>query len=243
MKSVVLLSGGLDSAVSLAHALQDGAVQLCLTFDYGQQAAVREIEAAQALSSHYGVAQQTIGLPFLGSITDSALISGKELPEPGNFELDDPGQAAENALRVWVPNRNGIFISIAAAFAEQLDASTVIAGFNREEAATFPDNSMAFAAAATAALRYSTQNRVRVVSYTQHLDKTGIVELGKRLGVPFELIWSCYRGEKEMCGRCESCRRFYRALGPLTPDLRKTARKTNQRDTERTERELNRITE
>lgn len=213
MKSVVLLSGGLDSAVSLACALQDGSVRLCLTFDYGQQAAAREIEAAQALSLHYGVQQQTIELPFLRGITTTALVSGENLPEPGSLELDDPERSAANALRVWVPNRNGIFINIAAAYAEQLGASTVVAGFNREEAATFADNSAAFAAAATVALGYSTRNGVRVISYTQHLDKAEIAELGKRLGVPFGLIWSCYRGEKEMCGRCESCRRFYRALG------------------------------
>lgn len=212
MKSVVLLSGGLDSAVCLAHGVRDGAVVLCLTFDYGQQAAKREIEAAAALSGYYGVSHRVIALPFLVQITKSALVTGADLPEPEIDALDDPAQAAAAALRVWVPNRNGIFLNVAAAFAEYLGADTVVAGFNREEAATFPDNSEGFIAAATAALGYSTLNRVRVVSYTQHLDKSEIVELGKRLGVPFELIWSCYRGGAEMCRRCESCLRFLRAL-------------------------------
>lgn len=212
MKGVVLLSGGLDSAVCLAHGVRDGTVILCLTFDYGQQAAQREVEAAAALSRHYGVPHCTISLPFLAQVTSTALGTGADLPEPEVTALDDPGQAASTALRVWVPNRNGVFINVAAAFAEHLGADAVVAGFNREEAAAFPDNSAGFVAAATAALGYSTLNRVRVVSYTQHLDKTEIVRLGKRLRVPFELMWSCYRGGAEICGRCESCLRFLRAL-------------------------------
>jgi len=212
VKSVVLLSGGLDSAVCLAHSLRDSAVVLCLTFDYGQQAAKREIEAAAALSGHYGVSHRVIALPFLARITKTALVTGEDLPEPEAGALDDPVQASATALRVWVPNRNGIFLNVAAAFAENLGADAVVAGFNREEAAAFPDNSAGFVAAATAAFGYSTLNRVRVVSYTQYLDKSEIVRLGKRLGVPFELIWSCYRGGAEMCGRCESCRRFLRAF-------------------------------
>jgi 7-cyano-7-deazaguanine synthase len=212
VKTVVLLSGGLDSAVSLAYAVRDGTVVLNLTFDYGQQAARREIEAAAALSRHYGVPHRVVALPFLGEITTTALVTGEDLPEPETAALDDPAQAAVMAARVWVPNRNGIFLNVAAAFAEHLCANAVVAGFNREEAATFPDNSAGFVAAATAALRYSTLNGVRVVSYTQHLDKVEIVRLGMRLGLPFDLVWSCYRGGPEACGRCESCRRFSRAL-------------------------------
>uniref|UniRef100_A0A7C2E2Q7 7-cyano-7-deazaguanine synthase n=1 Tax=Ammonifex degensii TaxID=42838 RepID=A0A7C2E2Q7_9THEO len=212
MKSVVLLSGGLDSAVCLAHAVRDGTVVLALTFDYGQQAAKREIQAAAALARHYGVPHRVIYLPFLREITTAALITGEDLPEPEDAALDDPVQAAATARQVWVPNRNGIFLNIAAAFAEYLDATAVVAGFNREEAASFPDNSAAFVTAVTAALRYSTLNRVRVVSYTQHLNKTEIARLGMRLGVPLALVWSCYRGGAAVCGRCESCRRFSRAL-------------------------------
>ncbi|MEW6573021.1 MAG: 7-cyano-7-deazaguanine synthase QueC [Bacillota bacterium] len=225
MKSVVLLSGGLDSAVCLAHGVRDGKVVLCLTFDYGQQAAEREIGAAAALARHYGVPHRAIALPYLAQITTTALVTGADLPEPEVTALDDPAQAAVTALRVWVPNRNGIFINIAAAFAEHLGADAVVTGFNREEAATFPDNSAGFVTAATAALGYSTLNRVRVVSYTQHLDKTGIVRLGKRLGVPFELVWSCYRGGSEICGRCESCRRFLRALAAAKESLTTTSRR------------------
>jgi 7-cyano-7-deazaguanine synthase len=212
VKSVVLLSGGLDSAVCLGYAVRDGQVVLALTFDYGQLAARREIEAAAALAAHYGVAHQVVALPFLPAITTTGLVTGEDIPEPEVARLDDQEEAMARAARVWVPNRNGIFLNIAAAFAEHLGAAAVVAGFNREEAAAFPDNSAAFVAAATEALRYSTRGRVRVVSYTQQLTKVEIVELGRRLGVPLELVWSCYRGGETMCGRCESCQRFLRAV-------------------------------
>ncbi len=113
---------------------------------------------------------------------------------------------------MWVPNRNGVFINVAAAFAEGLEADEVVTGFNAEEAVTFPDNTAEFAAAATAALGYSTANGVRVFSYTQALEKREIVRLGRGSGRRFRCVWSCYHGGEEMCRACESCARLERAL-------------------------------
>ncbi|HBC92344.1 MAG TPA: 7-cyano-7-deazaguanine synthase QueC [Pelotomaculum sp.] len=212
MKSVVLLSGGLDSTVSFAHALRESEVALCLTFNYGQRAANREKKAAAALAAHYRVEHLVIELPFLRDITSTALVrSDLDLPEPERAGLDDFAASTASAAAVWVPNRNGVFINIAAAFAESRQCGLVVTGFNREEAVTFPDNSPDFVAAAGHALSYSTLNKVKVVSYTQRLDKAEIIKLGLRLDVPFEHIWSCYKGYEKMCGSCESCRRFKRA--------------------------------
>ncbi len=212
-KSVVLLSGGLDSAVSLAYALQESRVELCLTIDYGQRAAAREIGAAAALAAYYNLSHRVIELPFLKEITSTALVNrGKTIPARGKEALDDPEAAFESASAVWVPNRNGLFINIAACFAEALGCALVVTGFNKEEAQTFPDNSVSFVERANEALAYSTKNCVRVVSYTQRLDKVDIVRLGKRLNVPWQFIWSCYYGEEKMCRECESCRRFFRAM-------------------------------
>ncbi len=209
IKSIVLLSGGLDSAVSLAYALKETDVFLCITFDYGQRAAKRENLAAAALAGHYKLRHKIIELPFLKEITGSALVAhDKELPEPGKVGLTDLNLSREAAASVWVPNRNGLFINIAAAFAEAFQCDQVITGFNCEEAVTFPDNSLEFVNATTSALSYSTLNKVKVISYTQRLDKVDIIKLGMKLGVPFQYIWSCYRGGDKMCGRCESCLRF-----------------------------------
>lgn len=206
------MSGGLDSTVSLAQALKETDVSLCLTFNYGQRAAVKEIKAAAALAAHYELRHRVIELPFLKEITGTALVSeDHKLPEPNLQALDDLEASGATAASVWVPNRNGLFINIAAAFAEASRCQLVVTGFNREEAATFPDNSPEFVHAANGALRYSTLNQVKVTSYTQRLDKADIIKLGMKLDVPFRYVWSCYRGEENMCGRCESCMRFGRA--------------------------------
>lgn len=213
MRSVVLLSGGLDSAVSLAHALREGRVKICLTMDYGQRAAAREINAAAALADYYELEHRVVELPFLREITSTALVNRSAIvPEPANETLDDLVPAQASAAAVWVPNRNGLFINVAASFAETLDCELVVTGFNKEEALTFPDNSTAFVDRVNEALAYSTRNRVRVVSYTQRLNKADIVRLGQQLKVPWRLLWSCYYGGRTMCGNCESCRRFFRAM-------------------------------
>ncbi|TDA69817.1 MAG: 7-cyano-7-deazaguanine synthase QueC [Clostridia bacterium] len=210
MRAVVLLSGGLDSAVNLGKAVSSGQVILGLTFAYGQRAAAREANASAQLAAHFGVPHRVIALPFLGDITRTSLVNVEaNIPEAGLEELEQDRLAS--TARVWVPNRNGLFINIAASFAEALEGDTVVAGFNREEGAAFPDNSPDFVAAANVALGYSTLSRVRVKCFTQEMDKADIVRLGRELGVPLTLTWSCYYGGEVPCGRCESCRRVKRA--------------------------------
>ena len=213
MKSIVLLSGGLDSAVSLALALKETEVVFCLTFDYGQRSALKEKASAAALAAHYSIEHRIVELAFLKDITNTALVkTDRNIPEPDPCDLADDIKTKVTAESVWVPNRNGLFINIAAAFAESYGCNLIVTGFNREEAATFPDNSAEFVCAANSALSYSTLNKVKLVSYTQALDKIEIVKLGQELGLPFKYIWSCYRGEEKMCRRCESCRRLGRAV-------------------------------
>jgi 7-cyano-7-deazaguanine synthase len=215
MRSVVLLSGGLDSAANLALAAERDEPVLALTADYGQRAVKAELRAAKALADYYRVPHREISLSWLGQIGGSALTEhGAVLPELARDSLDDKIKSEQTAAAVWVPNRNGILINVAAAFAERLNAARIVVGFNREEAATFPDNSGDFLEAASAALSFSTRNRAKVHCYTTALDKREIVALLKNLvrPFPFELLWSCYEGGERPCGRCESCQRLARAL-------------------------------
>ena len=210
--SVVLLSAGLDSAVNLKCALDGGRVVAAITFDYGQRAARRERECAAAMCRRLHVRHEIVRLPWLGEITETALVRrGKSLPHPRVRDLDDTAAARRFAERVWVPNRNGVFLAIAAAYAEALSADEVVAGFNAEEAVTFPDNSEKFARAFNKSLRLSTRTGVRVKSYTVRRHKASIVRLGIRIGAPLEVVWCCYEGGRRLCGRCESCLRFLRA--------------------------------
>jgi 7-cyano-7-deazaguanine synthase len=213
MRCVSLLSGGLDSVVATAACAREHEVALALTFDYGQRAAAAEIAAARRTSQALNVRHQAVELPWLGAITHTALVDrSASLPAPNEDALDDAERAQASAAAVWVPNRNGVFINVAAAFAESLGCEVVVCGFNAEEGRTFPDNTPAFAAAATAALGYSTANHVRVISPTQDLTKAEIVALGRRLGAPLEHVWSCYEVGPQPCETCESCLRFARAL-------------------------------
>jgi 7-cyano-7-deazaguanine synthase len=214
-KSVVLLSGGLDSSANLAFCrLRDEPV-LALTVDYGQRAASSEIRAARALSSRFDVRHEVLELRWLGELGGSSLTdSAKPVPKMESSQLDNLEVARETAKSVWVPNRNGVLINVAAARAERLGASRVVVGFNAEEAATFPDNSGEFIARATRALELSTANQVKVACYTTEWDKTKIVaELRRQVPeFPFDLVWSCYHAGDRPCGECESCRRMARAL-------------------------------
>jgi 7-cyano-7-deazaguanine synthase len=211
--AVLLLSGGLDSGVALALWQERGArVRLALTADYGQRAAAIECEYAAALARRFGVPWQRLPLDWLGGLarrSGSALAGVGPLPQG---TLAAPGDAA-SAARVWIPARNVLLLACAAAFAETLGAGVVLAGFNREEAATFADNSAGFAAAMTEALAFGTRNRVRVESPTLDLDKAAIAGAAKRLGLGQDDFWSCYEAGPERCGVCESCLRSRRAFG------------------------------
>ncbi|MHC4606548.1 MAG: 7-cyano-7-deazaguanine synthase QueC [Planctomycetota bacterium] len=194
-KAVALLSGGLDSSVALAAAKRRHRVVLAVTFDYGQRAARREVAAARAIARALKVPHRVIALPWLKAATKTALVNRKrKLPRRG-------------AAAVWVPNRNGVFLNICAALAEDLGATRIVAGFNLEEAAAFPDNSTAFIRAANRAFAYSTRIRVKVVSPVARMKKAAIARLGRKLGVPLEKTWSCYAGGRRPCGKCEPCRR------------------------------------
>lgn len=217
MSSVVLLSGGLDSAANLALCLENlesSQGVYALHVNYGQRAEASEWRACQKLCEYYSVKLEKIDFEWLGKLGGSSLTDiQKSVPTLKTTELDQLSVTQKSADSVWVPNRNGILINLAAAWAERKGCSQVIVGFNREEAATFPDNSQAFLEQVTESLKFSTRNQVKAVCYTADLDKTQIVTRLRDLEMkfPFENIWSCYYSGEKICGTCESCQRFLRA--------------------------------
>jgi 7-cyano-7-deazaguanine synthase len=200
MGAIILLSGGLDSTVSAYAARQQHSPELAITFDYGQRAAPREIEAALCIAADLDVRHRLIKLPWLGRLAPPAVT------DP-SADLAAAGDAA-----FWVPARNAVFLSIAAAFAEALDCEAIVCGFNAEEARTFPDNSPEFVERADALLALATRNAPRVLAPTLHLTKPEIVRLGLELQVPLHLTWSCYGAGPAHCLQCTSCRRLRAAL-------------------------------
>ncbi|MBU1626619.1 7-cyano-7-deazaguanine synthase QueC [bacterium] len=212
-RSIILLSGGLDSAVNTAIAKEKTKIIFALTFDYGQRSAKKEIEASRNITEYYKIPFRPMKLPWLGEITKSSLCSHiKKLPTFEGKLPDDRKTLDEIAKQVWVPNRNGLFINIAASFAESLDTELIITGFNSEEGVTFPDNSPQFIDAINQSLSYSTLKECKVHSYTSDKQKKDIVKLGMDMNVPFDIIYSCYDGDEKMCGKCESCLRAIKAF-------------------------------
>jgi 7-cyano-7-deazaguanine synthase len=196
----------------LAKARAKLNVRLALTFDYGQRAAAREVERAGLLAAHFGVAHEVVRLPWFAKFTHTALLGRGEVPVGREVGIDDRARSEKTAERVWVPNRNGVFLNIAAGFAEGLGAGLVIPGFNREEAQTFPDNSEEYLRALDEAFKFSTGERVKTHCFSTGMDKTQIVADADNAGVPLFLLWPCYFSGEEWCGECESCQRFKRAL-------------------------------
>ncbi|MBI2343858.1 MAG: 7-cyano-7-deazaguanine synthase QueC [Deltaproteobacteria bacterium] len=212
--AVLLLSGGLDSAVNAALAVRQHVAVHAVTFDYGQRAGAREIAAARTMATHYGMSHAVIALPWMAELSASALVdSARALPEfRERSSLDDPERTSASAAQVWVPNRNGCFLNIGAAIAEANGWSWIVAGFNAEEGKTFPDNTAAFVDKVNAVLSMTIARPVRVVSYTQTMTKREIVKTAMTLHLPIECCWPCYADSEEWCGVCESCARFRRAL-------------------------------
>ncbi len=210
---VILLSGGLDSALNLAIAAKEKKARLAITIRYGQRAAEAECAAAKKLCEHYGVEWKHINLEWLGEVNPTALTrSEQKMPHLHTDELDQMNKASASMKAVWVANRNGVFLNVAAAYAEALGVSHVVAGFNKEEASTFPDNSVEFMEALEKSFSFSTQNHVRMESFTKDMQKTEILARALAIELPLNYVWSCYERGPDRCWKCESCKRTERAL-------------------------------
>lgn len=200
-KGIILLSGGLDSLVSLG--LGGYNVSLALTFDYGQKSVKDEVEASAKICEYYGIEHKVIKLEWLKNITHTALVSDDKLPD----KIDE-----NSAKNVWVPNRNGLFLNIAGSFADAERYDYILIGANKEEAQTFPDNTKEFIERVNAEFEFSTRKQPKVVAPLINYDKNDIVKLALENDIPLNLVKSCYAGGERHCGKCESCIRLKNAL-------------------------------
>lgn len=212
--AVVLLSGGLDSYVSLAVAKEYYDVKLALTFDYGQRAAEDEAAAAAKICEKYGVGHCVVKIPFLAEISKASGCALHDREKGLEFENLD----MESMKAVWVPNRNGLFLNVAASYCDAYNYDCIIFGANKEEAGTFSDNSTKFCKMADSFFMYSTNKHPKVFAPLMNMEKHRIINLAVKLGVDLSLLKSCYNsaadneGHKSHCGVCESCKRLKAAI-------------------------------
>ena len=200
-KSIILLSGGLDSLVSLGLLKDKYNITLALTFDYGQKSVKREIEASSEICKYYNIEHKVIRLDWLKNLTHTAIVTG-----------DLPDGIQDKSDSVWVPNRNGLFLNIAGSFADGEGFDHIIIGANKEEGETFPDNTKEFIDRVNLEFEYSTKKRVKVLAPLINYDKNDIVKQAIEHSIPLEYVHSCYSDNEKNCGRCESCTRLKNAL-------------------------------
>jgi 7-cyano-7-deazaguanine synthase len=202
--AVCLLSGGLDSATSLAYARREGFDCFALSFDYQQRHRV-ELEAARKVAVSLGAVKHLTVPIDLRLFGGSALTSDIEVPKTG---------VSDGIPITYVPARNTIFLALALAWAEVLGAADIFIGVNAIDYSGYPDCRPEFIAAfermANLATKAGVEGRTRIQIHTPliELSKSEIIKLGKELGVDFALTHSCYdpddRGRP--CGLCDSCR-------------------------------------
>lgn len=206
-KSVILLSGGLDSLVTLGYSKKhtDYNVQLALTFDYGQKSLEQEISTSKKICDYYKIEHKVIKLDWLKNITKTALVSEDEVPTEGF-------STTNSAASVWVPNRNALFLNIAASFCDSFGYNFILYGANKEEAGTFPDNTEEFRAQISKVFETSTLVHPKVIAPLINYNKNDIVKIAVEDKIPLEYVRSCYNSGVKHCGKCESCNYLKKAL-------------------------------
>lgn len=194
--SIVLLSGGIDSAVALAWDLEDGHDAYALTVDYGQQNRVEEIRAARKIAEHYHVTHEVVSI-------DLNYVAARLLGNGGARTLEELRKLSP----FYVPGRNTLFISLALAWAETLGAGRVILSANADDAKSFPDCRPEFFRAATALAHVGTVSQPSIVAPFALMPKCHVIRAGNKLGVPFQLTFTCYLPQQGgvPCGTCDAC--------------------------------------
>ena len=202
-KAVVLLSGGLDSATTLAIAKADGFACHALSFKYGQRHGL-ELDAARRVAKHLGAAEHVILDIDLRQFGGSALTS--DIPVPKDRALDDTIPVT------YVPARNTIFLSFALAWAEVLGAQDIFIGVNALDYSGYPDCRPEYIAAFQKMAGLATKagvegTGVRINAPLIRMTKADIIRKGLELGVDFDMTLSCYDPSSagEPCGRCDAC--------------------------------------
>jgi 7-cyano-7-deazaguanine synthase len=199
-RAVVLLSGGLDSAVTLYLSKSKGYRCFALIFDYGQRHKKEIISAkkiAAAAKCKYEIIK--IELPWKGS---SLLDKKSKLPDRRNIK---------GIPSTYVPARNLIFLSFALSFAESQKAQAIFIGANQLDYSGYPDCRVEFYKALELVAKKGTKTGVegspiQILTPLINKTKSEIIKLGRKLSVPYELTWSCYRGGRIPCGKCDSCK-------------------------------------
>ncbi|MDD4295014.1 MAG: 7-cyano-7-deazaguanine synthase QueC [Candidatus Omnitrophica bacterium] len=214
-RSVILLSGGLDSAVTLYFAKKYGYDLTALIFSYGQRHE-KETECAKKLADMVGINKYLLEITLPWS--ESALIN-RSIEVPYGRDLE-----AKDIPLTYVPGRNIIFLSYAFSLAETIKAKRIFIGAHVEDYSGYPDCRPEFINSFEDACNKGiSRNGIEISAPLLDKNKKDIITLGNELNVPFENTWSCYSGTDKPCMKCDSCRfrqQGFEALGLVDPLIR-----------------------
>jgi len=200
-KAVCLLSGGMDSSTLAYLARNQGYDIYALHFMYGQMTEKRELACAKAIAESLNAAE------FLKIPLAHFSLIGKSSLTDASMEIEDYGEGDPSLPNTYVPFRNANLLSIATSFAEARDADAIFIGVQASDYAGYPDCRPEFIDAFQKVMDIGTSQeaKIRLLSPFVKMNKTDIIKTGIKLGVPYELTWSCYKNNEEACGRCSSC--------------------------------------
>lgn len=208
MKAVVLVSGGLDSAVCLSKAVAEFGNKevLALTIFYGQKHE-KELNFAKALAADFGVEHIIRDMSLVFEFSSCPLLekNNKEIPKGSYDELQNVEKSG--TVSTYVPFRNGLFLSYATAIAYSYKAPFIYYGAHADDATggAYPDCTAKFRNNMSAAIYDGTGEKVQLQAPLINLNKAQVVALGRSLGTPFHHTWSCYEGGEKQCGKCGTC--------------------------------------
>ena len=205
-KSIILLSGGLDSSVTAFYAKQNSKQLYGLTSLYGQKHK-KEITSAKNIGQTLHMTNHAFFSLDLSQFGGSSLFKRSVEKISENISLEDIGKTIPST---YVPARNTIFLSIALAYAETIKAEAIYIGVTSSDYSGYPDCRPVFISAYQELINKATKttingNKIFLETPLINLSKQEIVKKGIQLNVPFEKTWSCYKGEKKACGTCDSC--------------------------------------
>ena len=199
-KAVVLVSGGMDSLVTLAIAHEKCSTAL-LHITYGQRTEKRELKAFHDIAGHYGVKKILVSAaPILKQIGGSSLTDS-------SIPIAEPDLDSSEIPTSYVPFRNAHFLSCAVSWAEVINAHVIFVGAVAEDSSGYPDCRRDFYDAFEDLINVGTkpETRIKIITPIIEMKKKEIIVKGAALDAPFHLTWSCYRESEKACGNCDSC--------------------------------------
>ncbi len=201
MKSIVLLSGGMDSTLTATIALRESDAVAALHLNYRHRTEQRELRAFRDVCDDLRIDERlVVDIEFLRRIGGSSLTDS-------SISVSKADLKATNIPSSYVPFRNGNFLAIAASWAEVMDAGSIYIGAVEEDSSGYPDCRRIFFDAFERTIDLGTrpETKIRIMTPIIHMRKSEIVRESLRLGAPIAKTWSCYQSEEEACGVCDSC--------------------------------------